>query len=126
MNNNVKVIVGAVNKWLTTGALEQDLIHKEFIFSSPFWKHAERQEFLDQFLDPSDYKEAALSKILRFDPIIHCVSEDQHYFTITLTYHTRNGHSVDEVVLGEIRNGLLYKMTSIYDLDKTKQALELI
>lgn len=134
MNNIIKVIgmgytvntlIKAVDIWLTTGDLDKHILHNDFIFSSPFWKNANKEVFLNQFLDASEYKKTALEKILTFDPIIHCTSEDQKYFTITLTYHTRNGHSVDEVLLAEVKDGFLYRMTSIYDLNETKVALEI-
>tara|TARA_B100000508_G_C11428378_1_gene262046 strand:+ start:460 stop:918 length:459 start_codon:yes stop_codon:yes gene_type:complete len=115
----------SIEVWLTTGKLDPDVLHKQFTFSSPFWKQANRQEFLDQFLNPVEYQQTALSKIIKFDPIVHCVSEDKVYFTIALTYHTHNGHQVDEVVLCTLDSGLIIKMVSIYDLNETKMALEL-
>lgn len=126
MTDGIKNIVDGVNTWLTTGLLDETLLHEAFIFNSPFWKQANRQAFLEQFLNPAAYQEAALSKIIKFDPLIHCISENQHYFTITLTYHTRNGNLVDETVLGEIKDNKLFRMTSIYDLEETRIALELI
>lgn len=125
MSDTVNRLVKAINIWLTTGDLDKNILHHDFTFSSPFWKNANKEAFLSQFLDATEYKKTALEKIVKFHPIVHCVSEDQQYFTITLTYHTHNGHSVDEVVLAEIKDNLLYRMKSIYDLHETKVALEI-
>lgn len=98
-----------------------------FKFISPFWKGNNKAEFLDKFLDPTTYITTSLSKIIKFDPVIKFKSiSDDNNFAIILQYHTRNGSSVYETVLGTIKDGLLIELRSIYDLDETKKALELL
>jgi hypothetical protein len=42
--------------------------------------------------------------------------------TIILQYHTQNGSSVWEAVLGTVEEGMLVELRSIYDLEATKKA----
>ncbi|TNF70319.1 MAG: hypothetical protein EP298_00015 [Gammaproteobacteria bacterium] len=96
------------------------------MFSSPFWKQANKDSFLDKFLDSTEYIEKSLSNIVKFDTVIHCANEDNSYFTLTLRYHTKNGYSVDEVVICAVRDGKIFNMKSIYDLALTKKAQNLV
>ena len=122
MNDNIDSLIHAVQTWLVTGSISPDILADDFIFSSPFWKEASKSAFLDKFLDPTEYIETSLSNITGFDPIINCVSKDRSYFTITLKYHTKNGSSVDEVVVCKVQDGLITEMKSIYDLSETLKA----
>jgi CRISPR/Cas system Type II protein with McrA/HNH and RuvC-like nuclease domain len=122
MSYDIEFLMNSIEKWLTDGSLNQGILSNDFTFTSPFWKHADKNGFLEKFLDPTEYIEKSLSNIIKFDPIICCISKDNSYFTLTLTYHTKNGTSVDEVVVCTIKNGLLHKMKKIYDLELTKKA----
>jgi hypothetical protein len=122
---SIDQLINSVQHWLTVGELDVSILANDFEFNSPFWKKANRAEFIEQFQDPTDYTNTALAKIIKFDPIVRCVSEDKNYFTITLTYHTRNDHSVTEVIHCRVNDGLIQKMVSIYDLAETKAALGL-
>lgn len=108
--------------WLVTGNLNAAIFADDFHFVSPFWKTSDKAAFLAKFLDPREYREKSLANILRFDPIIKLKSDDHRYFSITLQYHTKYGVSVDEAVLGTVKNGLITELRSIYDLAKTKEA----
>ncbi|MBX9705231.1 MAG: hypothetical protein K5Q00_03165 [Gammaproteobacteria bacterium] len=125
MKFKIDELMAAIEKWLLTGEINPGILAEEFTFTSPFWKQADRQAFIDKFLDPKDYIEAALSRITHIDPVVQLKSHDDKYFTIVLTYHTKNRHSVTEAVFCRVANGLLTSMQSIYDLEETKAALEL-
>jgi hypothetical protein len=118
-------MINSVEKWLVSGELNSSILSDKFQFNSPFWKGANKAEFLAQFSDPKSYKEVALSKISHFDPIIQLQNSDK-YFAIILQYHTQNGSHVYETVLGTMEDGLLVELRSIYDLNETKQALEIM
>ena len=122
MSYDIDFLIDSVEEWLVKGNLNQNILSSEFTFSSPFWKQADKNEFLDKFLDPTEYIEKSLSNIIKFDPFIRCISIDNSYFTLTLTYHTKNGTSVDEVAVCTIKNGLICRMKTIYDLEETKKA----
>ncbi|MEQ1790505.1 MAG: hypothetical protein ABL857_08685, partial [Rickettsiales bacterium] len=111
--------------WLITGNLNAEILADNFHFISPFWQSNGKDEFLAKFFDPTEYREKSLSNILRFDPIIKLKSDDHQYFSIVLQYHTKYGISVDEAVLGTVKDGLLTELRSIYDLTKTKEAHQL-
>ena len=121
----IEEIMNLVESWLVTGALNSDILAENFQFNSPFWKGANRAEFIAQFGDPQAYQETALSKITHFDPLIQLKSADGKHFVIALQYHTKNGSHVYETVLGAVSDGLVTEMRSIYDLDETKRALDL-
>jgi len=118
-------ITNLIETWLVSGELNPVILSEKFQFTSPFWKGANRAEFLAQFGDPKSYQEAALSKITHFDPIIQLKSSNEENFAIVLQYHTRNGNHVYETVYGTIADGSLVELRSMYDLDETKKALEL-
>ncbi|MBP9743310.1 MAG: hypothetical protein KBD37_08130 [Burkholderiales bacterium] len=119
-------IANCIEIWLTNGYIEANMLADNFKFISPFWKGSNKNEFLDKFLDPTTYTNTSLSKIIKFDPVIKFKSiSDDNNFAIILQYHTRNGSSVYEAVLGTIKDGLLIELSSIYDLNETKNALEL-
>lgn len=122
MKYTITELSKSVEKWLIDGNLNPDILSDNFTFSSPFWKQADKEGFLDKFLDPTEYIEKSLSNIIKFDPAIHCFSEDKSYFTITLRYHTKNGYSVDEVVVCEVKDDQISSMNTIYDLELTKKA----
>ena len=122
MSYSIEQLAKAVELWLVKGDLDPGILSDEFEFNSPFWKKADRQSFLDKFLDPTEYIEKSLSNIVSFDPIQLCFSDAKDVFTITLTYHTQNGTSVDECVLCHVKEGRLVSMRSIYDLVLTKKA----
>lgn len=108
--------------WLITGNLNAAILADDFHFISPFWQSNDKKTFLEKFLDPTEYREKSLSNILRFDPIIKLKSDDHRYFSIIFQYQTKYGISVDEAVLGTVKDGLLIELRSIYDLAKTKEA----
>ncbi len=129
INNRLSLeqIADFVETWLLEGNIEANMLADNFKFISPFWKGNNKAEFLDKFLDPTTYITTSLSKIIKFDPVIKFKSiSDDNNFAIILQYHTRNGSSVYETVLGTIKDGLLIELRSIYDLDETKKALELL
>lgn len=126
MRFTIKELGNAIEKWLIEGELNPNVLSDDFTFSSPFWKKADREGFLNKFLDPTEYIEKSLSNIVKFDPTIFCISEDNKYFTLTLTYHTKNGYSVDEVVVCRVRDDRICSMNTIYDLDQTKKAHNLV
>ncbi len=114
-----------IKHWLISGKLDPEILSEDFLFQSPFWKQANKNEFVKEFIESDKYIKTALSKIERFDPVIITISNDGIYFNIFLTYHTRNNASVNECVFGSIENGKVRKLISIYDLEETKHALEL-
>ncbi len=116
-------IIDVIETWLVSGKLNSDVLSDNFQFSSPFWKNANREEFIKQFGDPTSYQETALSKINYFDPVIKLKDTDEKHFAIVLQYHTKNDSHVYETVFGTVENGLLNELRSIYDLDETKRAL---
>jgi hypothetical protein len=111
--------------WLTTGELDTNMLAEGFQFISPFWKSNDKNDFINTFQKSSDYQDNALSKITKFDPLLKFKGVDEKYFAIVLQYHTKNGCSVYETVLGTVENGLLVELRSIYDLAATKKALQL-
>ncbi|WP_192484107.1 MULTISPECIES: hypothetical protein [Cysteiniphilum] len=115
-----------IEEWLTKGKLNPDILADDFMFSSPFWKQADKAEFLSKFLDPAEYIKKSLSNISNFDPVICCFSEDKAYFTLALRYHTQNGYSVDEVVICSVKSGLIHNMNTVYDLEQTKLAHNIV
>lgn len=117
-------VIDLTERWLVSGDLDPKILGEKFQFISPFWKSSTKEEFIEKF-HSSIYKETSLSKIRGFDPIIKMKSLDQNYFSIILQYHTKNGQSVWEAVLGKISEGYLVELRSIYDLEETKKALEL-
>jgi hypothetical protein len=121
----VEEISNAVELWLVKGDLNCAILADDFSFHSPFWKNSNKIAFIEKFICSTDYKDKALAKIVKFDPIIKFTSIDQSCFSIILQYHTQNGSSVYEAVLGTVANGLLVELRSIYDLEVTKKALEL-
>ncbi|OGV28322.1 MAG: hypothetical protein A3E88_02690 [Legionellales bacterium RIFCSPHIGHO2_12_FULL_35_11] len=118
-------IINDVETWLVTGKLNIQMLSENFEFNSPFWKKANKNDFIKQFEDPTEYKKAALSKITHFDPLIKYKDDSGKQFAIVLQYHTRNDQHVYETVIGTVENGLLTDMRSIYDLNETKEALEI-
>lgn len=118
-------ITNSIETWLVSGDLNKNILSENFQFTSPFWKEANKDEFLAQFGNPKSYKETALSKITHFDPVIQLKSSNGENFGIVLQYHTKNGQKVYETVFGTVIDGLLVELRSMYDLDETKKALEL-
>lgn len=118
-------IINDVEAWLVTGKLNTRMLAENFEFNSPFWKQANKDDFIKQFENPAEYQKTALSKITHFDPLIKYKDATQKQFSIILKYHTKNGSHVYESVMGVVENGLLREMRSIYDLNETKVALEL-
>lgn len=64
-----------------------------------------------------------LSSHFQFTSPFWKTSSKDHF--IVLQYHTKNGHSVYETVLGTVEQGLLTELRSIYDLSETKKALQI-
>lgn len=119
-------IIEEITKWLTTGEINSIILADEFKFFSPFWLGNSKSEFLNKFKNSTQYKEKSLSKIKCFDPVIPFKSLDGHYFSLILQYHTLNNQSVYEAVMGKVNEqGFLIELRSIYDLNATKNALEL-
>lgn len=122
----IEQLIEKVSTWLTTGEIDSTILADEFKFISPFWLGNSKTEFLNKFQNSSQYKDVSLSKITRFDPIIPFKSLDGNYFSLILQYHTNINKSVYEAVLGTINDaGLLTELRSIYDLEATKNALQL-
>lgn len=122
MNLSIDTIIQHVETWLVTGTLQTQMLADTFTFSSPFWQNADRDTFIKKFQNPSEYKRISLSNIINFDPIIRLKDADSCHFAIILQYHTKNGCSVWETVLGAVYNGQLAWLRSIYDLSETKKA----
>ena len=101
------------------------MLAENFQFISPFWKGNNKAEFLNKFLDPTEYKKVSLSNITKFDPLLRFKEITGNHFAIILQYHTKNGCHIWETVLGKVDNGLLIELRSIYDLEATKKAHEL-
>lgn len=118
-------ILNFVETWLITGELNTTMLADNFQFTSPFWKGANKSEFIKQFGDPKSYQEVALSKITHFDPVIKLKDIEAKHIAIVLQYYTKNGNHVYETVFGTVINGKLVELRSIYDLDETKKALEI-
>lgn len=124
-NFSINEIMNVVEKWLITGELNTDILSDHFQFNSPFWKNANKIEFIEQFGDPTSYQKTALSKIIHFDPVIKLIDANNKHFAIVLQYHTKNGSHIYETVFGIVEDGLLIELRSIYDLNETKKALEI-
>ena len=122
---SIQEIAAAIKQWLVTGDISPELLADEFQFSSPYWKEASRDQFIQQFCLGDDYKNKVLSKITKFDSMITLFDETHTYFSITLRYTTNNGTSVNEAVLGKTDGSFLTQLTSIYDLTETRKAFEL-
>lgn len=123
MEFTIQEVMDLTETWLVTGDLNPEMLAKEFKFSSPYWSEgANRGEFLEKFLDPLQYRQISLDNIVRFDPIIRLTDSVNGHFAIIFQYHTKNGSSVWETVLGTIESGMLSELRSIYDLDATRQA----
>lgn len=118
-------IIDVIETWLVSGKLNSDVLSDDFQFSSPFWRDANKTEFIKQFGDASSYQETALSKINYFDPVIKLKDADEKHFAIVLQYHTKNDSHVYETVFGTVKNGSLAELRSIYDLNETKKSLEI-
>ena len=114
-----------VEKWLVTGEIEPAILADNFTFISPFWKGNSKSEFISKFKDSIVYQETVLSNIISFNPVIKTKSADGTHFAVILQYHTKNGTSVYETVLGTVSKGKITELRSIYDLNETKKALEL-
>jgi hypothetical protein len=77
MNCSTEILMDAVEKWLVKGDLNPDILASDFTFVSPFWKHADRQSFIDKFLDPTEYIEKSLNNIG-----LPCISGRKLTFTL--------------------------------------------
>lgn len=115
-------IIDLTETWLINGDLNPAMLADNFQFISPFWKGSNKAEFLDKFLDPTEYKKLSLSNITKFDPLLQFKGLDGKHFSIILQYQTKNGSSVWEAVLGKVEKGMLVELRSIYDLETTKKA----
>jgi hypothetical protein len=122
MHFTVEEIIDLTETWLIKGDLNPDMLAENFQFISPFWKGNNKAEFIDKFLDPTEYKKLSLSNITKFDPLLQFKGLDGKHFSIILQYHTKNGSSVWEAVLGTVEDGMLVELRSIYDLEATKKA----
>lgn len=126
MHFTVEEIINCIETWLIKGDINPAVLADNFQFISPFWKGSNKTEFLDKFLDPTEYKRLSLSNITNFDPVLQFKGLDGKHFSIILQYHTKNGSSVWEAVLGKVEGGMLVELRSIYDLEATKKAHGLI
>ena len=115
-------IIDYTEMWLVTGELNTSILAEDFQFISPYWQSNDKEAFINKFIASDDYIETSLSNILRFYCIIKLKSDDNHYFTIVLQYHTKNDMDVDEAIIGRVENGLLVMLRTIYDLNKMKEA----
>jgi hypothetical protein len=120
---SVEIIMDWVLEWLVSGNLHVEMLSNHFQFTSPFWKTSSKDHFIDKFKNSTTYQETSLANIVKFDPVIKLKGLDGNHFAIVLQYHTKNGHSVYETVLGTVEQGLLTELRSIYDLSETKKAL---
>lgn len=126
MHFTIEEIIDLTETWLIKGDLNSGMLAENFQFISPFWKGNNKAEFMDKFSDPTEYKKLSLSNITKFDPLLQFKGLDEKHFSIILQYHTKNGCSVWEAVLGSVENGMLVELRSIYDLEATKKAHELV
>ncbi len=122
MNFTIEKIIELTETWLISGDLNPEMLAENFQFISPFWKGNNKAEFLNKFLDSTEYKKVSLSNITQFDPLLRLKEIAGDHFAIVLQYHTKNGSHVWETVLGKVGNGLLVELRSIYDLEATKKA----
>lgn len=122
MNFTIEELIDLTETWITKGDLDCSMLADNFQFISPYWKSNSRAEFIEKFKHSSDYKESILSNIIKFDPISKFKSLDGKQFSIILQYHTKNGCSIYETILGTAVNGMLVELRTIYDLDATKKA----
>ena len=122
---SVEIIMDWVLEWLVSGNLHVEMLSNHFQFTSPFWKTSSKAHFIDKFKNSTTYQETSLANIVKFDPVIKLKGLDGNHFAIVLQYHTKNGHSVYETVLGTVEQGLLTELRSIYDLSETKKALQI-
>ena len=122
---SVEIIMDWVLEWLVSGNLHVEMLSNHFQFTSPFWKTSSKDHFIDKFKNSTTYQETSLANIVKFDPVIKLKGLDGNHFAIVLQYHTKNGHSVYETVLGTVEQGLLTELRSIYDLSETKKALQI-
>jgi ABC-type microcin C transport system permease subunit YejE len=126
MHFTLDVVMEKISTWLTTGEFDSAILSEDFQFFSPFYKQKNKTLFLEDFKSKTFYKDSVLSNIVKFEPVILFKSVDENYFSIILQYHTKNGQSVWETVLGKVDEaGLLVELRSIYDLAATKDALQL-
>ena len=79
MSYCVKHLISAIQTRLVEGKLNASVLAKDFYFSSPFWKEAAKAEFLEKFLDLTEYIEKSLYNITSFDPITHCISKNKDF-----------------------------------------------
>jgi hypothetical protein len=121
----IQNLTDLVEKWLITGEIEPAILAEDFKFISPFWRSNTKSEFIAKFQNSTIYQDTALSKITSYNPIIKMKSADEKHIAVILQYHTKNGNSVYETVLGTLFNGKIIELRSIYDLDETKKALQL-
>ncbi len=119
---SVDQMIKSIETWLITGKLNPEILAENFKFTSPFWESNDRTAFIAKFQDPTEYQKTSLSNIVKFDPIIRLKSSEGNHFALVLQYHTKNGHSVWETVLGNVQEGKLSELRSIYDLAETKKA----
>lgn len=122
MHYTIEEIINLTETWLIKGDLNPTMLADNFQFISPFWKGNNKTEFLDKFLDPTEYKKLSLSNITKFDPLLQFKGLDGKHFSIILQYYTKNGSNIWEAVLGTVENGKLIELRSIYDLEATKKA----
>jgi hypothetical protein len=122
MHFTVEEIMHLTETWLMKGDLNPAMLADNFQFISPFWRGSNKTEFVDKFLDPTEYKKISLSNIIKFDPVLQFKGLDGRYFSIILQYYTQNGCSIWEAVLGTIDEGRLVELRTIYDLEATKKA----
>ena len=119
-------IMDSVEQWLLTGSVDEarfkTMFATNFEFDSPSWKHANKEDFFKTLVQGTLYYEKGLKAITHFDPIIKLKNSDDTQFSIIIQYHTKNGCSVWETVLGKVEHGLLTELRSIYDLEETKKA----
>jgi len=126
MTFTIEEIMNLTEKWVITGELNPDMLADDFQFNSPYWKgYADKTEFLKKFLNPSEYIKTALSNITKFNPLLQFKGIDSEHFALIFQYHTKNGSSVWETVLGKVSNGKLIELRSIYDLEATRKAHEI-
>lgn len=82
MSFTIDEIIDLTESWLIKGDLNPDMLASHFQFISPFWKGYNKTEFMDKFLDPTEYKKLSLSNIIKFDPLLRLKDLDGRHFLL--------------------------------------------
>ncbi len=125
MTYSLEIIAEKLRTWLTTGKFDAELIANDFQFNSPYWQNLNKQEFVSTFLNSTDYEDITLKKIKSFDLVESFVNLKTNHIAIISIYTTKNNITVNESLFAKVKNNQLSRLTTIYDLDETKKALDI-